>query len=207
MSGVWDRKDCEPGFLGVNREGVGESRPLGLRGEGLGAWTPRSEEEGRGLDSWPLVPRPQASFARMPVPGQVLERERPVSLLAPPLITMATGGNKRRPEFIPFPGHAWPPLRSLSFHDFMLLALVASSPCSRRPAVERCGSRRLISPEDPGGLAHSPRPRASQARPSLALTWCPGSCKGFCLLALGSLPPSERTLTALGAGTVPVDAP
>lgn len=40
-------------------------------------------------------------------------------------------------EFIPFPGHVWPPFHGLSFHDFMLLALMASSPFSRWAVLER----------------------------------------------------------------------
>lgn len=61
------------------------------------------------------------------MPGQVLERERPISLLDPP----HHHDNRveiNQAQFIPFPGHVWPPLHSPSFHDFMLLALAASSP-------------------------------------------------------------------------------
>jgi hypothetical protein len=68
----------------------------------------------------------------MPVLGQVLERERPISLLAagtspPPLrhdnrVEINGAQSSSRSQ-----GTCDPPL-SLSFHDFMLLALVASSP-------------------------------------------------------------------------------
>lgn len=74
---------------------------MGLREEGQ-VWPPRSKKRGLarvlclreeevGLDSWVPSAQPQASFTWMPVPGQVLERERPICLLAPPPITMTTG--------------------------------------------------------------------------------------------------------------------
>lgn len=68
---------------------------MGLRDEGQ-VWTPGSKagtlarvlclrEEEVGLDSWVPRAQPQASFTWMPVASQVLERERPICLLAPPL--------------------------------------------------------------------------------------------------------------------------
>lgn len=115
-----------------------ESLAGGLGGsQGLGARTLCSERGGEGNRSpgpvgggagaWILgflVPRPQASFTRGACARQALERERPICLLAPPPPSPGQpGGNKRSPEFIPFPGHVRPPSHGLSFHDFMLLAL------------------------------------------------------------------------------------
>lgn len=87
---------------------------LGLRREGPGPgfldpWCPGLRHLSHGCLCWARSLKGKGSSPSLP----------------PSPITMTTGGNKRSPEFIPFPGHVWPPSHSLSFHDFMLLALVA----------------------------------------------------------------------------------